>query len=39
MMTIFITFAIAGICALVWANPISIEQKNYETLIHEILQR
>jgi len=39
MMTILITFAIAGICALIWANPISIEQKNYETLIHEILQR
>jgi hypothetical protein len=39
MMTILIPFAIAGILALIWANPISIEEKNYETLIHDILQR
>lgn len=39
MMTILTTFAIAGVLAMIWANPISIEQKNYETLIHEILQR
>ncbi len=39
MMTILISFAVAGFCALIWANPISIEEKNYETLIHDILQR
>ena len=39
MMIILIPFAIAGILALIWSNPMSIEEKNYETLIHDILQR